>query len=493
LAQNDTYKIIYDPNNLNTTLFYSGPSTLTTFKTSPFWPDVFGPKNVTVNRGTLEFEKRKTIPGSNPAITDTAFLITNVQLTNNVATITTSQPHNYVAGNSVTIGGLNTSEFGSVFGGTFTIANTPPVTTNTFSFALTNPDVPSTPVTGGVAPTNVNRTIQGILRLDGGTLKVNAGNFLRMGGGSTIIRNTDVSKLTLTNGFLALGSSSTEKVNIEIGATMPDGNEFASFTTPGGYGTLTLNSGIRYGVGGSRKIVDLNALGTSQLSLDSIGNFTINGNILSNSTGTISGKPIANLIFGGTNAGPLSAPLKFTTGAESIGNLTIDRTGTNAQIQLGTSVNVTGNLLLSNGTFNIGSNDALVIGDIKGSGTVIGSGKIKMTGINKNITLNPSLNNIEVGSGASIGNCSANISGTLAMSGGDISIGLGNTLLMKNGSTINRNSGKIDLNSGTMSGLTAVTTTALSASTAGIVTGTFTNISSGNVYFTGGKIGRAHV
>ncbi len=440
--QTSAFKIIY---GANATLFFSGgTSTLNTFKTSPFWPETSGPTNVTVNSGTLQFEA--------PSAPNT-FTVSNVQLTNNIATITTSGTHNFVAGNSVTLGGLNTSEFGFVFGGTFTIATTPPVTANTFSFALTYPDVPSTVVIGGVAIANITRTIPGLLRLDGGRLRVNAGNFLRMGGGSTIIRNSEVSKLTLSNGFLALGSTSADKVNIIIGATMFDDNEFASFTTPGGYGTLTLNSGIRYNLSGSRTIVDLNALGASQLSLKDTSNFYINGDILPTSTGTISGKPNANLHFLGANPNALSTSLKFTTDSANLGFLRISRSGLNAQIQLGTAVNLTGNLLLSNGTLNIGTTDVLVGGDIIGSGIVIGAGKIKMTGANKNITGNPSLNNLEVASGASISGasgCSAIISGTLTMSGGNIAIGSGNTLLMKNNSTIIRNSGDINNNSGTM-------------------------------------------
>ena len=95
----------------------------------------------------------------------------------------------------------------------------------------------------------------------------------------------------------------------------------------------------------------------------------------------------------------------------------------------------------------------MVGGDIIGSGVVIGTGKIKMTGNDKNITGNPSLNNIEITTGASVSGssgCSAIISGTLTMSGGNIAIGSGNTLLMKNNSTIIRNSGDININSGTM-------------------------------------------
>jgi hypothetical protein len=437
--QPSAFKIIY---GANATLFYSGVGlTLSTFKTSPFWPETSGPTNVTVNSGTLQFEA---------PLTANNFVITNVQLTNNTATITTSATHNFLVGNSVTLGGLNTSEYGFVFGGTFTITA---ITSNTFSFDLTNADVPSTVVVGGVALSNITRAISGILRLDGGRLKVNAGNFLRMSGGSTIIRNTDISKLTLSNGFLALGNTSTDRVNITIGATMFDDNEFASFTTPGGYGTLTLESGIRYNLSGSRSIVDLNAKGTSQLSLKDTSNFSIYGDILATSTGTISGKPNANLNFFGANPNALTTSLRFTTDSNSLGILRISRSGTNAQIQLSTAVNVTSNLLLSNGTFNIGNNDVPVGGDIIGSGTVIGTGKIKMTGNDKNITGNSSLNNIEIATGASVSGssgCSAIISGTLTMSGGNIAIGSGNTLLMKNNSTIIRNSGDINNNSGTM-------------------------------------------
>jgi hypothetical protein len=587
--QPSAFKIIYDA---NATLFYSGPATLTTFKTSPFWPETSGPIRVTVNSGTLQFEAPTA-----------QFVISNVQLTGNIATITTSATHNFVVGNSVTLGGLNTSEFGFVFGGTFTI--TAVNAANTFSFALTYADVPSTVVTGGVAIANVTRTIPGILRLDGGTLKVNAGNFLRMGGGSVILRNTEISKLTLSNGFLALGSLPTDKVNITIGATMSDGNEFASFTTPGGYGNLSLNPGIRYSLSGSRTIVNLNAFVGSQLSLKDSSTFSIYGNI--QSPGTISGKPNANLYLYGTNSNAFTSSLKFTTDSNSLGILRIQRTGTFDQIQLGTDVkvnqllqiyagslldngntitlagslngnsgashissgsgkiimtgenqsthtisgtatlgnleinsgsvivtdstsfniannltitnctfatngatptisltgnltgtgaaaftgsgkikmitggtsisvptvsnidinptvtsstitasgltNISNNLFLTTGTFNIGTAEVLVGGDINGAGIVSGTGKIKMTGNNKNIIGNSSLINLEVASGAAINGstgCSVNISGTLTMNGGDISIRNGNTLLMKNDSTIIRNSGDINTNTGTM-------------------------------------------
>jgi hypothetical protein len=364
------FKIIY---GANATLFYNGASTLTTFKTSPFWPETSGPTNVTVNSGTLQFEQ--------PARTDT---ITNVQLTNGTATITTASPHLFAVGNSVTLGGLNTSEYGFVFGGTFTISA---VTANTFSFTLSDTNIAIRPVVGGVALANVTRSIPGTLRLDGGRLKVNAGNFLRMGGGSTIIRNSDISKLTLSNGFLALGNSSTDKVNITIGATMFDDNEFTSFTSPGGYGTLTLNAGIRYNLSGSRTIVDLNALGASQLSLKDTSTFSINGNILASSTGTISGKPNANLYFGGANAGALTTPLKFTTDSNSLGILRISRTGTGAQIQLATNVKVNQFLQINAGSLLDNGNIITLAGTLNGltgaSHVSSGSGKIVMTGENQ--------------------------------------------------------------------------------------------------------------
>lgn len=69
--------------------------------------------------------------------------ISNVALTSNVATITTSAAHGYSTGDSVTVDASN-----NVFDGTYVITGTP--TDTTFTYAKTNADIPSAAATGTV-------------------------------------------------------------------------------------------------------------------------------------------------------------------------------------------------------------------------------------------------------------------------------------------------------------------------------------------------------
>lgn len=71
--------------------------------------------------------------------------ISNVALTSNVATITTSAAHGFVVGQSVTIAGLTNT----ALNGTYTITTVP--TTTTFTFARTNSNIPSTADSGTIA------------------------------------------------------------------------------------------------------------------------------------------------------------------------------------------------------------------------------------------------------------------------------------------------------------------------------------------------------
>jgi hypothetical protein len=71
----------------------------------------------------------------------TTQIISNKALTSNVATITTSAPHGYTAGQTVTIAGV-----GAPFDGTYVIASVP--TSTTFTYAKTATDVTSGTATG---------------------------------------------------------------------------------------------------------------------------------------------------------------------------------------------------------------------------------------------------------------------------------------------------------------------------------------------------------
>lgn len=70
--------------------------------------------------------------------------VSNKALTSNVATITTSTPHGILAGDTVTVSGVD-----GVFDGTFTVLSAP--TTTTFTYAKVNADVVSAVDTGSVS------------------------------------------------------------------------------------------------------------------------------------------------------------------------------------------------------------------------------------------------------------------------------------------------------------------------------------------------------
>ena len=99
-----------------------------------------------------------------PAITAT---VINKQLTDNVATLTTSANHTYLAGDIVTITSVD-----ATFNGTFNIISVP--TTTTFTYAKTATNVTSTAVTpNGSASVGARRKYGGVIRAAShGVLKI---------------------------------------------------------------------------------------------------------------------------------------------------------------------------------------------------------------------------------------------------------------------------------------------------------------------------------
>ena len=98
--------------------------------------------------------------------------ITNVALTSNVATITTSVSHGYSTGDSVTVDASD-----NTFDGTYTITSTP--TNLTFTYAKVNADVPSASATGTV--------------VNDGYSTINKWNFIQFG--NTILAANDENKV----------------------------------------------------------------------------------------------------------------------------------------------------------------------------------------------------------------------------------------------------------------------------------------------------------
>ena len=546
LAPTNTYTANYAS---NATFYFTGVSNDTIYTNSPQWPATNGPTNVTINSVSSTLVMKQSIN------TDT-FQIVGVQQSGNVATITTGvnitsgANHNFAVGNSVTLGGLSNSEYGTIFGGTYTITAT---TANTFSFAIptssvtgsisgttltvtsispgvslyvgqvitgtgitagttitgtlsgngetgtyivntsqtvsstaitaTFATVPFTSVIGGVAKSNVIRTINGTLALyNAGKISINHGNSIVMANGGTIYRNDATASITLNSGFLSIGTKAVDRVNITIAKTMTSDNELAYLATPGKYGTLKILSGATYYPKGSRAITDLDNSGILKLIDTSQTNFYINGNLIG--TGTIGGSDSATLILAGNNAGS-AGTLSMTPGYQRLFSLKINRFGLAGSVTLANRDTIKNDLNLTAGSLLDNGNTIVVQGTVSGlsgaSHVSSTGGKILMTGSNLSTRCirggNYILGNLEIdpGSGNSIydsttftvANNLTLTSGTLLFSPSTsyITTVAGNIL----GTAVSSGPGKIKM-TGTANTISGVTIDSLEIATGAIIT-----------------------
>ena len=193
-------------------------------------------------------------------------------------------------------------------------------------------------------------------------------------------------------GSVFYGETGTDLINIKISTTNSVSNEIVASPTPGKYGTLTVNNGATYTFTGSRTITNLVNNGVVALIPSNSLTVNISGNI--SGSGTITGHPSASLNFTGSNSGS-AGTLNFTNGSQFINNLTIDRTGTNASVTLGTSAamsavgtNQTGRLTVQNGILKIAPSVTLTVlsGNISnGTGTFNNSTYIETQNTGANV------------------------------------------------------------------------------------------------------------
>lgn len=149
-------------------------------------------------------------------------VITNVALTSNVATITTTAAHGFVTGEVVTINCSN-----AVFEGSYTITGTP--TTTTFTYAKTNANIASADANGSVyikvtVPVNVNVTVNS---------GVVVGQSYTLTGTTTSQIQTKDSVAAIVSGTLPTGSSVTITNN---GYIVGCGGQGGSADTPNATG-----------------------------------------------------------------------------------------------------------------------------------------------------------------------------------------------------------------------------------------------------------------
>jgi hypothetical protein len=151
--------------------------------------------------------------------------ITNVALTSNVVTVTTSVAHGYLAGQSVTVAATTNT----AINGTYTIASVP--TTTTLTYARTSADIASTADTGttvivgrynfyanGTAPNYFAGNVGIGVTVPAEKVEV-AGNIHVSGGDRTIFNRS--------NNALSFGTNNTERMrinnagNVGIGTSSP--------------------------------------------------------------------------------------------------------------------------------------------------------------------------------------------------------------------------------------------------------------------------------
>lgn len=203
--------------------------------------------------------------------------------------------------------------------------------------------------------------------------------------GAQTIPSGTFTNLNATGGNRTIGSGSTVTIT-------------GTFTPGGGTYTLT-NSTIEFAQNGALNIPNLpynnltiSGTGTKTMTTDltiagalvisnSNADLDINGNTLtlngngSSFTGDLLGSSTSNLVIGGTLGS--SPTIKFHTGANTLRDLTLNRTGASAGVTLGSDLTIVRRLNLTNGNLNV-SNHTITLQSTSISNTAqvaaVGSG-----------------------------------------------------------------------------------------------------------------------
>jgi hypothetical protein len=347
----------------------------------------FGGAGTTVETSNLSVTDPFVFVGTNNQsdIVDLAFIgeyassvstitrtVTNKALTSNIATLTTSANHTYLAGDVVVVSGVD-----ATFNGTFNIIAVP--TATTFTYAKTNANVTSAVATGSAA-VSARRKFSGIARdasdgvikafKDATTKPTATIDFSEAG-----LAFADVRVGGLTASSLTVGDVSNTEIGYLDGVTsaiQTQLNAKANLAGPTFTGTVTLPSSV---VSGSATLTFPSSTGTLVTATDvsavyapliqpvSTPAFTSNAYTLQ-----ASDKDKVLLTSNGSTAGTVTIPTgTFATGTV----LTIVQTGT-GQITIATSgtLNSNGNKFKLNGQFAscqivvTASNTFLLIGNL---------------------------------------------------------------------------------------------------------------------------------
>ena len=326
----------------------------------------FGGAGTTVETANLSVTDPFVFVGTNNQadIVDLAFIgeyastvstitktISNKALTSNIATLTTSDAHTFLAGDVVVVSGVD-----ATFNGTFNIIEVP--TATTFTYAKVNANVTSAVATGSAA-VSARRKFSGLARdasdgvikafKDATTKPTSTIDFSEAG-----LAFADVRVGGLTASSLTVGDVSATEIGYLDGVTsaiQTQLNAKAPSADPTFTGTVTLPSSV---VSGSATLTFPSSTGTLVTATDVSSTYapllqtTTTPSFTSNAYTLVSGdKDKIILASNGSTAGTVTIPTgTFATGTV----LTIVQTGT-GQITLASSgtLNSNGNKLKLNG------------------------------------------------------------------------------------------------------------------------------------------------
>ena len=332
-----------------------------------------------------------------------------------------------VTGTSLTYGSSSTLLYNST--GTFTVGNE--WTGNATTAGLGIPQNVTIQNTGTVSMPSTDRGLAGNLTISAGTLALNAtsGNLYVAGNW------TNNSAFTNNNRTVFFNGSAAQSIN---------------GTTAGSFYNLTDNNTT------ADVTMNQNVTVSNTLTVKTSGVMAINGNTLTvngtvdntaGNAGTIRGSSTSNLTIGGTSGGSVGT-LNFTTGAQTLNNFTMGRTGSGTTTVLGTGLSVGGVMDITNAaaTVSWGSNTLTLNGTITGSGSLTGSSSSNLTvggtsggsvGTLNFTSGSQTLNNFTIsrtGSGATAAlGTSLTVSGALAISNAAASLSWGSNTLTLNG------------------------------------------------------------
>ena len=289
-----------------------------------------------------------------------------------------------------------------------------------------------------LAGLTINRTTSGLVTL-GSSLAID-GDLDQNAAGNLVLTNGVLDASGVTLSFLAghtpitrtsgtLTTSTTTNLIFAPGISNTFGNPHVipagTFTTAPSINNLTINRGSQY----LQISQDLTVNGT--LTLTS-GPFVIGANTLT-IVNAIAGTP-ANLSTGSSSSIVVSGSGSGITLPSSVTSLTTLTLNNTNGLTAGANLAISGNLVLTSGTFSDGGFTITVGGNITGTGTYSGSGKVSLTNSGATIS-GANIGNIELNNAGGFSlSGNATINGTLTFTAGALTLGTNNLTIGSTGS-----------------------------------------------------------